>query len=108
MKSDDLTSRDPRKRSLSPSVLSPEPTRPRAPKRLRRTKYIPEYDAPIHAASLEKSNPMSRKVLKKAAKRARRANREAADAGGRGMEVDGMGDGGLEFTFMATTEGVSF
>ena len=104
MESDDLIPRIPRKRSLSPSVVGPEPTstRPRAPKRLRRTKDIPEHDAPILAASLAKSNPMNRKVLKKEAKRVRRANRSG------GMEVDGMEDGGLEFTFMATTEGVSF
>lgn len=110
MESDDLIPRIPRKRSLSPSVVGPEPTstRPRAPKRLRRTKDIPEYDAPILAASLAKSNPMNRKVLKKEAKKVRRANRGAVAAGSGGMEVDGMEHGGLEFTFMATTEGVSF
>lgn len=109
MESDDLVPRIPRKRSLSPtpsSVAGPEPTRTRAPKRLRRTKDVPEYDAPIHAASLAKSNPMSRKVLKKEAKRARRANRGVV---GGGMEIDEDGEeAGLQFTFMATTEGVSF
>ena len=110
MESDDLFSRIPHKRALSPtpsSVVGPEPTRTRAPKRLRRTKDIPEYDAPIHAASLAKSNPMNRKMLKKEAKRVRRANRGVV--GVESMEVDRMGDGeGLEFTFIATTEGVSF
>jgi len=51
---------------------------------------------------------MSRKVLKKEAKKARRdATRAHKASGGWGMDVDGD-EGALQFTFIATTEGVSF
>jgi nuclear GTP-binding protein len=50
---------------------------------------------------------MSRKVLKKEAKKARRAATRAHKASGGGMDVDGE-EGALQFTFMATTESVSF
>lgn len=118
MESDDLTPRIPRKRSRSPApslstdvVSKPEMETPtRAPKRQRRAKDIPAYDAPVDAASISRCNPMSRKVLKKEAKKARReatrAHRALAGVG-RGMDVDGD-EGALQFTFMATTEGVSF
>jgi len=117
MDSDDLTPRIPRKRSHSPTpsistitasktTESEGPTN-RAPKRLRRSKDVPEYDAPIDAASISRSNPMSRKILKKEAKKARRVATRAHKASGGGMDVDGE-EGALQFTFMATTEGVSF
>lgn len=110
MESDDLAPRIPRKRSHSPTpsvatVNSNAPTR--APKRQRRAKDVPAYDAPINAASISRSNPMSRKVLKKEAKKARREATRAQRAATGDMDVDGD-SGALQFTFMATTEGVSF
>ena len=116
MESDDLTPRIPRKRSYSPtpsiatittSKAEFEPPTRRAPKRQRRAKDVPAYDAPIDAVSISRSNPMSRKVLKKEAKKARRAATRAHKALGGGMDIDGD-EGALQFTFMATTEGVSF
>jgi nuclear GTP-binding protein len=50
---------------------------------------------------------MSRKVLKKEAKKARREATRAQRAATGDMDVDGD-SGALQFTFMATTEGVSF
>jgi len=117
MESDDLTPRIPRKRSHSPTpsiatitaskAIESEGLTIRAPKRLRRSKDVPDYDAPINAASISRSNPMSRKVLKKEAKKARRAATRAHKASGGGMDVD-CEEGALQFTFMATTESVSF
>jgi nuclear GTP-binding protein len=46
---------------------------------------------------MDRSNPLSRKTLKREAKRARKAHRIKA-AGPGGMEVD---NAGLQFTFMA-------
>lgn len=77
----------------------------RAPKRLRRNKDVPAYDAPVdlHARrAMHGSNPLSRKSLKKDAKKARRIAQRTlkAQAGaGAGMEVDD----GLEGTFMVAT-----
>jgi nuclear GTP-binding protein len=115
MESDDLTPQIPRKRSHSPtpSIATNITSKPetevttRAPKRQRRTKDVPAYDAPIDAVSISRSNPMSRKVLKKEAKKARRDATRARKASGGGMDVDGE-EGALQFTFMATAEGVSF
>jgi nuclear GTP-binding protein len=117
MESDDLIPKIPRKRSHSPTPsittnatakLEVEaPTR--APKRQRRAKDVPAYDAPVDAVSISRGNPMSRKVLKEAKKARRdatRAHRALGGVGG-GMDIDGE-DGALQFTFMATTEGVSF
>ena len=125
MESDDLAPRIPRKRSRSPSVLSistitPSDTaapttraqvtvddnaRPPAPKRLRRSHDVPDYHAPVDEhtrRSMAGANPLSRKVLKKEAKKARRAANRAAQAervrAGGGMEVDE--DVVLETTFM--------
>src|SRR5882762_1438066 len=115
MESDDLTPRIPRKRSHSPtpsiatittSKAEFEPPT-RAPKRLRRAKDVPAYDAPIDAVSISRRNPMSRKMLKKEAKKARRAATRAHKSLGGGMDIDGD-EGALQFTFMATTEHVSF
>jgi len=112
MESDDLTPRIPRKRSRSPSVIG-DPQRPlialrqsndasvRAPKRLRKAKDLSAYDE-----AAPRGNSLSRKTLKRDAKRARRAASRAfrahgeGVAGGPGMEVDD-----LQFTFMAQTEG---
>ena len=114
MESDDLAPRIPRKRSRSPSVASvtnatvtignPESVSrtQRAPKRMRRSHDVPAYDAPVdeHARrSMAGANPLGRRVLKREAKKARRAaNRLVKTSGaGAGMEVD---DEGLGATFM--------
>ncbi|KAF5319401.1 hypothetical protein D9619_008554 [Psilocybe cf. subviscida] len=134
MDSDDLRHVIPRKRSRSPSeaptnsldadvssatitpggltqpgqmnVQADVPTwQSRQPKRQRRNKDVPDYDAAPDRDVLRqmgKSNPLSRKALKKDAKRARKAHRvmvqAAGDAGGGGgMEIDD----GLEFTFIS-------
>ena len=47
----------------------------RAPKRLRRSHDIPAYDAPVDATGLSSNNPLNRRMLKRAAKKARRAER---------------------------------
>jgi nuclear GTP-binding protein len=118
MESDDLTPRIPRKRSRSPtpSIVTSLRSKHEAealthiPKRQRRAKDVPAYDPPIDATSISRNNPMSRKVLKKEAKKARRDATRAHKASGGvgwGMDVDGD-EGALQFTFIATTEGVSF
>ena len=123
MESDDLKHIIPRKRSRSPSETATNPnTDPtsinsmavvdstdlsryhRQPKRARKSKEIPAYDAPPDTHVLHqmgKSNPLGRKTLKRDAKRARKAHsiRTTNTGGsGAGMEVD---DEGLQFTFMA-------
>ena len=74
----------------------------RQPKRQRKAKDVPEYGAPPdnHVFKrMERGNPLSRKNLKKEAKRARKAHRAKSDPGSGGrMEVDDMG---LQLTFMA-------
>lgn len=83
------------------SVDSPPPTHTRQPKRQRKSKEVPAYDAPPDAHVLkrmERSNPLSRRVLKKEAKRARKAQRVRTESVAGGMEVDADE---LEFTFMA-------
>lgn len=115
MESDDLKPNIPRKRSRSPSIapnndpqamdaVADQARYVRQPKRQRRSKTVPKYDERPDENVLqrmERSNPLSRKILKKEAKRARKAHRvktaENAQAGGI-MEVD---DDGLQFTFMA-------
>lgn len=126
MESDDLRHIVPRKRSRSPSE-APQPaqnthggrggpaTGPemqsdlahynRQPKRQRKSKDIPAYDAQPDKnvlQQMERSNPLNRKALKRDAKKARKAHRLRADpaggGGGGGMEID---DEGLSFTFMA-------
>jgi nuclear GTP-binding protein len=113
MESDDLTPQITRKRSRSPSILptatdrEPADTTVNRPaKRARIRKEVPEYDAPPeeHVRSrMARSNPLSRKVLKQDAKRARRAatRKMKAALAPRGMEIDDEGNGGLEFTFLA-------
>lgn len=71
----------------------------RAPKRLRRSHDIPAYDAPVRANGLAHSNPLNRRVLMKAAKKARRAERPRGVGGS--MEID---DIQLDNTFLAGTE----
>ncbi|KAL6310264.1 P-loop containing nucleoside triphosphate hydrolase protein [Sparassis latifolia] len=117
MESDDLAPHIPRKRSRSPSpsaflgrdmtgassVIDADATA-RAPKRLRRSHDVPAYDAPIdgHARrSMARANPLSRRVLKHEAKKARRAATRAMQKRG-GMEIDD--DGGLAATFMTVSE----
>lgn len=111
MESDDLAPHIPRKRSRSPSVASTtrtsataptsEGARPPAPKRLRRSHDVPAYDAPVeeHARrAMASANPLGRRVLKREAKKARRAaTRALGRPPGGGMDVD---DVGLGATFM--------
>jgi nuclear GTP-binding protein len=83
------------------SIDAPQPTHTRQPKRQRKSKEVPAYDAQPddHVLKrMERSNPLSRRVLKKEAKRARKAQRIRTDSGAGGMDVD---EDGLQFTFMA-------
>jgi len=113
MESDDLKHIIPRKRSRSPSEVSnvfragamstePEARYVRQPKRQRKSKDVPAYDAPLDEHVLRqmgKSNPLSRRMLKRESKRARKAFRAKRDGGVEGsMDID---DDGLQFTFMA-------
>ena len=127
MESDDLAHRIPRKRSRSPSEsvvsaptsISPsgpakrisvtinENARPPAPKRLRRSRDVPAYDAPVaeHARQrMAVGNPLSRTVLKKEAKKARRAANRAAQSERMraGMEVDDDAAVALGASFMGS------
>ncbi|CDO70153.1 hypothetical protein BN946_scf185009.g4 [Trametes cinnabarina] len=115
MESDDLAPHIPRKRSRSPSpsasvstvavggsvrTTAGDDARPPAPKRLRKSHDVPSYDAPVdeHARrAMASANPLSRRVLKREAKKARRAANRALGKRPGGMEVDDMGLGG---TFM--------
>ena len=107
MESDDLKPVIPCKRSRSPSeVLTPapnsnEPKFVRQPKRQRKSKDIPAYNAAPDEHVLkrmDRSNPLSRKVLKREAKKARKAGIQRTK--GSAMDVD-ADDQGLQFTFMA-------
>ncbi|KAG6842018.1 hypothetical protein C0991_003544 [Blastosporella zonata] len=112
----EMTPTNSRKRPRSPSIAPDTDNAPmvgaegavpahltRQPKRQRKTRDVPAYDAPPDEHVLrhmDRSNPLSRRNLKKEAKRARKAHR-ANDQGTPGnglMEVDGEG---LGFTFMA-------
>ena len=112
MESDDLAPAIPRKRSRSPS---PAPTDmshsyadsdERQPKRMRRSHDIPAYDAPVEEHARRRmagANPLSRRVLKREAKKARRAATKAVAAEKRaalasGMEIDD--ESTLSATFM--------
>ncbi|KAF9466816.1 hypothetical protein BDZ94DRAFT_1250845 [Collybia nuda] len=113
MNTDEFAPQVGQKRARSPS-LAPSPDLSNAPmisvdapaplhkpKRQRKLKEVPSYDAPPdeHVLNrMERSNPLSRKVLKKEAKRARKARRIKTESGGGGMDVD---EDGLQFTFMA-------
>ena len=129
MESDDLAHRIPRKRSRSPSesvisvptslsttsastkrtsVTINETARPPAPKRLRRSHEVPAYDAPVaeHARQrMAGANPLSRAVLKKEAKKARRAANRAAQSERMraGMEVDDDAALALGSSFMGSS-----
>ena len=112
MESDDLAPAIPRKRSRSPSPTSTDASHPqidpdqRRPKRMRRSHDIPSYDAPVEEHARRRmagANPLSRRVLKREAKKARRAATKAVAAEKRaalasGMEVDD--DSTLAATFM--------
>ena len=81
--------------------------RPPAPKRMRRSHEVPDYHAPVdeHARrAMAGANPLSRRVLKKEAKKARRAANRAVllekAAASLGMDVDDDGAVGLGTTFM--------
>lgn len=119
MESDDLKPIIPCKRSRSPSeVLTPasapapnsnEPKFVRQPKRQRKSKNIPAYDAAPDEHVLkrmDRSNPLSRKILKREAKKLRKAGmqRTKGDMSALGkataMDVD-ADEQGLQFTFMA-------
>ncbi|KAF8882975.1 hypothetical protein BD779DRAFT_1647825 [Infundibulicybe gibba] len=98
------TSRASLKRSRSPSMSVLEGSQQqqsqyqRQPKRQRKSKDVPEYDAlpDEHVRSrMGQSNPLNRRVLKKDAKRARKAQR-ARGVPGTGMDVDVE----LDSTFM--------
>uniref|UniRef100_A0A8H7XRC6 CP-type G domain-containing protein n=1 Tax=Psilocybe cubensis TaxID=181762 RepID=A0A8H7XRC6_PSICU len=88
MESDDLRHIVPRKRSRSPSEAAQNSRGPsdlahynRQPKRQRKSKEIPAYDAQPDKNVLEqmgRSNPLNRKTLKRDAKRARKAHRVRA------------------------------
>ena len=74
----------------------------RQPKRQRKAKDVPAYDAPPDehvSRQMAKNNPLSRRVLKREAKRARKTYRVKTTEGdlGGSMEVDAEG---LPFTFM--------
>ena len=119
MESDDLKPIIPRKRSRSPSeALTPTPgpnsneqKLTRQLKRPRKSKDIPAYDAAPDEHILQRmdrSNPLSRKILKREAKKARKAGMQrmkgdtSAFGKARGMDVDDRGQfQGLQFTFMA-------
>ena len=121
MESDDLKPIIPRKRSRSPSealtpapALAPnskEPKFVRQPKRQRKSKDIPAYNAAPDEHVLkrmDRSNPLSRKILKREAKKARKAGLQRIKGSGdvsvpgtaATMDVD-ADDQGLQFTFMA-------
>ena len=114
MESDDLKHIIPQKRSRSPSEALVQMTMSltgeeepvsrftRQPKRQRKVKDVPAYDAPPDehvSRQMAKNNPLSRSVLKREAKRARKAYRVKTTEGDLGgfMEVDAEA---LPFTFM--------
>lgn len=119
MESDDLKPIIPYKRSRS-EVLTPEPASApnsnepkfvRQPKRQRKSKDIPAYNAAPDEHVLkrmDRSNPLSRKILKREAKKVRKAGMQRTKGSGdmstlgkaAAMDVD-ADDQGLQFTFMA-------
>jgi nuclear GTP-binding protein len=115
MESDDLKLIIPCKRSRSPSeVLTPapnsnEPRFVRQPKRQRKSKDVPAYNAAPDEHILkrmDRSNPLSRKILKREAKKVRKAGMQRTkrdmSALGKAAEMDvDADDQGLQFTFMA-------
>ena len=123
MESDDLKPIIPCKRSRSPSEsLTPasapapapnsnEPKFVRQPKRQRKSKDIPAYNAAPDEhvlKSMDRSNPLSRKILKREAKKVRKAGMRRTKGSedmsvlgkATAMDVD-VDDQGLQFTFMA-------
>ena len=116
MISDDLVHLVPRKRSRSPSITTApdgpsvnrlndmDETYVRQPKRQRKSRNVPSYDAPPDQhvfQQMARSNPLNRRALKKESKRARKAHRVKTTVNGVRMEID---DEGLQFTFMAGTD----
>ena len=117
MESDDLKPIIPCKRSRSPSeALTPAPNSNEAkfvrqPKRQRKSKDIPAYNAAPDEhvlKSMDRSNPLSRKILKREAKKVRKAGMHRTKGSGdvsslgkaAAMDVDADVQG-LQFTFMA-------
>ena len=109
--------RVPCKRSRSPSeALTPAPNSNdlkfvRQPKRQRKSKDIPAYNAAPDEhvlKSMDRSNPLSRKILKREAKKVRKAGMHRTKGSGdvsslgkaAAMDVDADVQG-LQFTFMA-------
>lgn len=75
----------------------------RQSKRQRKANDVPSYDAlpDEHVLKrMDRSNPLSRRNLKKEAKRVRKANR-GKDQPGQGPGVMDVDVDGLQFTFMA-------
>lgn len=113
MESDDLKHLIPRKRSRSPSEMSTPAygnlltaeseaasRHTRQPKRQRRSKDVPSYDSMPEEhvqRRMGKYSPLNRRVLKREAKRARKAQRVKKGDGDDG----GMMDVDLQFTFIA-------
>lgn len=88
------------------SLPGTPPSHVRQPKRQRKSKDVPAYDALPEAHVLKgmgRSNPLNRRVLKREAKRARRAGRARGKTGAEGEGAGGMeiDDEGLAFTFIA-------
>lgn len=123
MESDDLLPNIPRKRSRStspqpsthmnnesPMITTPNEQTSFEPPFKRQKKEAPTYDTTIHVKSTTGiavgQNSLSRALLKREAKRARKAARRqgAKDAGG--MEIDDHDGEVLPFTFMAGVDGV--
>ncbi|KAG6878597.1 hypothetical protein C0993_003052 [Termitomyces sp. T159_Od127] len=113
MNDTEMTSTNSRKRPRSPSAAPDTDNAPmvgpetvpsyatRQPKRQRKTRDVPSYDTPPDEhvlRNMDRGNPLSRRNLKKEAKRARKAHRAKTDVGTAVMEVDGEG---LGFTFLA-------
>ena len=98
------------KQTSTPSN-SNEPKFVRQPKRQRKSKDIPSYNAAPDEHVLkrmDRSNPLGRKILKREAKKARKAGMQRTKDPGdmsvlgnvASMDVD-ADDQGLQFTFMA-------
>ena len=122
MDSDDPAPSLPRKRARSPSPatfndpimstsagLSEATQHPQPPpsKRVKRNTEPEGKSGNTNASAMAGDNPLNRRVLKRDAKKARKAERKRAKVRAAGMEVDAEpGEEGLAFTFMANVDGV--
>ncbi len=111
--------RNPRKRSRSPSEIGIPATDNnlrtvaeaddqlqyvRQPKRRRKNRDIPEYHAPVDEhvlKSMERSNPLNRKNLRREAKKARKVQKAKMVAERATAEEMVIDPDDLQFTFMA-------